>query len=68
MTGYLVSVSEIARLLSVSRQRADQLTKMVHFPRPEARLANGSVWNREAVITWLLATGRLADHPDGGER
>ncbi len=65
MTGYLVSTQEIAGLLSVTRQRADQLTKLPHFPRPEASLANGRVWNREAVITWLLATGRIEEHPDG---
>jgi hypothetical protein len=64
MKSYLMSISEIGDLLGVSHQRADQLSRLPHFPRPEATLSTGRVWNREAVVTWLLMTGRLSEHPD----
>jgi prophage regulatory protein len=53
MTSELVGTLEIAQLLNVSRQRADQLTKTDDlFPQPAAELAAGRVWHTEAVVTW----------------
>lgn len=59
MTLDLLGVSEIAAMLGVSRQRADQLSRSyADFPEPEARLSVGRVWTREAVERWIAA------HPD----
>jgi hypothetical protein len=40
----LVSLSEIAELLQVSRQRAQQLSKQAGFPRPKGTPRNGPVY------------------------
>jgi predicted DNA-binding transcriptional regulator AlpA len=49
----LVSVTEIARMLGVSRQRVNQLIQAYEdFPEPEADLAIGRVWSRSAVQAW----------------
>jgi hypothetical protein len=57
-----MGVAEIAELLSVSRQRVDQL---VHddptFPPPEAELAAGRIWRSEAIVAWARARGRLEE-------
>lgn len=56
---HLVGVTEIAALLGLSRQRADQLSRTKGFPDPTAELASGRVWERQAVIDWAAAVGRL---------
>jgi predicted DNA-binding transcriptional regulator AlpA len=49
----LVSVTEIARMFGVSRQRVNQLIQAYEdFPKPEADLAIGRVWSRSAVQAW----------------
>jgi hypothetical protein len=48
----LAGVSEIAALLGVSRQRANQLTKREDFPRPLDRLAAGPVWKYSDIKRW----------------
>jgi hypothetical protein len=53
-----VGVREIAKLLSVTRQRADQLTRTKGFPEPVADLASGRIWYRGAVVRWAKDTGR----------
>ncbi len=50
MSHHLVGVREIAELLLVSRQRADQLTRTKGFPDPVIELAAGRVWEKEAVL------------------
>lgn len=55
----LMSTVEIAALLGVSRQRADQLTRSEGFPAPTASLAIGRVWLGEDVERWAKTTGRL---------
>ena len=53
MSTDLVSVTEIARMLGVSRQRVNQLIQAYEdFPEPEADLAIGRVWSRSAVQAW----------------
>jgi predicted DNA-binding transcriptional regulator AlpA len=61
---HLVGITEIAEMLGVSRQRVDQLASGEGFPSPEAELAAGRVWAREAVEKWARATGReiVKDH------
>src|SRR5487761_1144931 len=54
----LVGVREIAKLLSVSRQRADQLVRTKGFPDPVAELASGRVWPRSSVVHWAKQDGR----------
>ena len=58
MTHRLAGVREIAQLLSVSRQRADQITRTKDFPDPIAELASGRIWERSAVVRWARRTGR----------
>lgn len=52
----LVGVTEISKILAVSRQRAHQITKRDDFPAPLAELAAGPVWARphldRFVETW----------------
>ena len=54
----LMSTAEIARLLAVSRQRVQQLTRTVGFPPPAATLNMGSVWHTADVLAWAQRTGR----------
>jgi len=50
---HLVSVTEIAEILGVSRQRVNQLIKShSDFPAPEAELAIGRVWRRDQIERW----------------
>lgn len=49
----LVGVSEIADILSVSRQRAHQLTKRQDFPEPIARLSSGPIWTRPSLTRFV---------------
>ena len=58
VVGRLVGVREIAQLLSVSRQRADQLVRTKGFPDPIAELASGRIWERAVVVQWALDDGR----------
>lgn len=54
----LVGVREISKLLGVSRQRADQLTRTKRFPDPVADLASGRIWERVSVVRWAREAGR----------
>ncbi len=54
----LVGLAEIAELLSVSRQRADQFARSSGFPAAVADLAVARVWERDAVEAWARMTGR----------
>lgn len=55
-----MGVQEIARLLGVTRQRVDRITRTHEdFPAPAAELASGRVWRRADVETWARRTGRL---------
>ena len=59
MSHHLVGVTEIAKILGVSRQRADQITRQFDdFPAPEVTLSTGRVWRRIAVERWI------AHHPE----
>jgi len=62
----LVSTAEISRMLGVSRQRVQQLTRTAAFPPPAATLNMGSVWHTSDVLAWAEQTGRrLAGAADG---
>lgn len=49
----LVGVTEIAVLLGVSKQRADQVTRIKGFPKPVSELASGRIWRKAAVERWI---------------
>ena len=60
MPHHLVAAAEIGRMLGVSRQYVDRLTREdPDFPEPEGELSAGRIWSREAVEAWARATGRL---------
>jgi predicted DNA-binding transcriptional regulator AlpA len=54
----LIGIAELAELLKVSRQRADQLARQVGFPAPVATLVGGRVWSRSEVEAWMREVGR----------
>ena len=56
---HLVGSAEIGQLLGVSRQRVQQLVSRHDFPSPVVTLAMGKVWNRDDVLAWAVASGRL---------
>jgi predicted DNA-binding transcriptional regulator AlpA len=55
----LVGLAEIAQLIGVSRQRADQLARQRDFPEPVAVLAAGRIWRLEDVEAWARTAGRI---------
>ncbi len=59
MTHHLMGLTEIARLLGVSRQRADRIIKEdPEFPTPDAIITAGRIWKRADVEAWARRTGR----------
>jgi hypothetical protein len=63
--GDLVGVTEIGDLLGVSRQRADQLTRLEGFPEPIGAIAAGRIWRRVDVEAWARTAGRLPNEGAG---
>lgn len=57
----LAGTAEIARLLGVSRQRVQQLTRTPGFPTPAATLGMGHVWHTADIRDWASETGRRLD-------
>jgi prophage regulatory protein len=55
----LVGLTEIGRMLGVTRQRAHQLASEAGFPKPAATVASGRVWKRQDVERWARKVGRL---------
>lgn len=71
----LVGASEIAAMLSISRQRVLQLerdsyapTNRIPFPRPIVRLKMGPVWLLDDVKVWAEEKGRTLTLPDEKEK
>ena len=58
---HLVGTYEIAEMLGVSRQRAQQITTHKNFPKPYDVLHMGKVWRRATVETWAIEHGRIDD-------
>lgn len=58
----VIGVSELSQVLGVSRQRASELARTSHFPKPFAELASGPVWLeptiRRFVSEWERRPGR----------
>jgi len=58
---HLMGAGEIAELLSISRQRVDQIVRSDEsFPDPEIELMTGRVWKRDAIEAWARRAGRLS--------
>lgn len=53
-----MGLHEIAELLGVSRQRADQLVRQQGFPKPLAELKMGRIWREGDVLKWKERSGR----------
>jgi hypothetical protein len=55
-------------MLGVTRQRVNQLANGdPTFPVPEAELAGGRVWTREAIEEWAVAADRVRLYVDRKE-
>ena len=56
-----VGVTEIARMLGVSQQRASQIIDVYEdFPPPAALIGTRRAWDRDEVELWI------AEHPNRG--
>ena len=56
----LIGVPEVAGILGVSRQRADELSRRRDFPEPYAIIgARTRAWKRTDVEAWAKANGRM---------
>jgi predicted DNA-binding transcriptional regulator AlpA len=62
-----VGLSEIAKMLGVSRMTASRYTKRPDFPRPStssvADIAPGRIWTRKQVDVWAAKTLPLRPGP-----
>jgi hypothetical protein len=54
----LAQIADIARILGLTRQRANELTMHAGFPTPVAELPAGRVWVVPDVIAWAADKGR----------
>lgn len=55
----LAGVTEVRKMLGVSRQRVHQIIREhPDFPEPVAELASGRIWLRQEVIEWAESMGR----------
>jgi predicted DNA-binding transcriptional regulator AlpA len=53
----LLRLVEIAELLGVSKQRADQLRRRADFPAPADRYGRGDLWAASDVKRWARTWG-----------
>jgi prophage regulatory protein len=61
----LFGMKELSRRLSVSRQRADKISRRQGFPKPLAELERGRIWDADDVDSWIATNRRPApDAPD----
>ena len=54
----VVGVSEVGKLLGVSRQRAFQIVDQPGFPAPYATLDQGRCWRTSQFLRWATKHGR----------
>lgn len=56
----IAGAAEIAAMLSVTRQRVDQIAAAdPEFPAPLAELAAGRIWLLDEVEEWAKSAGRI---------
>lgn len=58
--------AEIGKMLSVGRQRVQQIVHEADFPDPYEVLAMGKVWKREDIAAWAREHGRTVADETGG--
>ena len=63
----LVGITEIAKRLRLSRQRAHVLATSDDFPRPVEGLARGRVWKAADVERWIAKNPQY-DHAQEYDR
>lgn len=58
--GRLISISDVADLLvptsptgTVSRERADDISRRPSFPAPAATTRTGRLWDEDQVLAWI---------------
>lgn len=54
----IIGAAEIATILGVSRQRADQLVRQKGFPDAIEELTAGRIWSAQAVMGWAVSGKR----------
>jgi hypothetical protein len=59
----VVGITEVARILGVSRQRASALQRNRAFPAPVALLASGPIWRRADLGRFLESWSRRPGRP-----
>lgn len=59
----LLGVTELSEILQVSKQRASELARLPHFPRPVAQLASGPVWDYSMIQTFVAEWDRKPGRP-----
>jgi len=59
----LVGISEIAREIGVTRQRASKLARQHGFPAPIVELASGPVWTRSSLTRFVDHWNRKPGRP-----
>ena len=59
----VLGVSELSQLLGVSRQRASELARSRHFPKPFAALAAGPVWLEPTISRFVREWERRPGRP-----
>lgn len=59
----LGTIGDVAKMLDVSRSRADQLSRQAGFPEPIGLLAGGRVWDLTQVEEWAHEGGRDIGEP-----
>jgi len=59
----LVGVSELARLLKVSKQRISKISSAAEFPKPIAKLAAGPIWRKIAIARFTEGWERRPGRP-----
>jgi hypothetical protein len=63
----VVGTSEVTALLGVSRQRLQDLRKLLSFPKPMVEIAAGPLWLRSAVEAFDADWDRTAGRPAFGD-
>ena len=62
----LLGISEVAKVLGVSRQRVHQLADSdPDFPNPVAKLSRGRLWSRVQISEWDRRKRRSTGRPKG---
>lgn len=57
----LMGAAELCERLGVSRQRTYQIAKRPDFPKPVARLRQGTIWAHDEVEAWMKIHRRPVD-------